>query len=116
MYGGGASDGTDRAVWTVDADADVEGWGRAWDCDGVDEPEPLLLLLFPPTALLMMSSTMPTVRWLTLTACPLMAYARESVWCVRGCWRSRRARGGGGGGVPSLEVWPGGGAGAEWLM
>ena len=68
----------------------------------------------PPTARLMRSSTMPTVFELTFTACPLMAYARESVWWVRGCERSSRARGGGGGGVPSLEVWVW--AGAEWLM
>ena len=72
----------------------------------------LLPLSFAPTARPMMFSTIPTVFWLTLTAWPLIAYARDSVCCVRGCESSKRARGGGGGGVPSLGV----GAGAEWLM
>lgn len=57
-------------------------------------------------------STMSTVFALTLTAWPLIAYARERVDCVRGCESRRSALGGGGGGVPSFGV----GAGVEWLM
>ena len=89
-----------------EAGAEEEGWRRGGTGGA------LLLSVGAPTARLMRFSTMSIVLELTLTAWPLIAYARERVDCVRGCESSRSARGGGGGGVPSFGV----GAGVEWLM